>query len=134
MPADVDIVTAFAAQAAAIATAQSLPLRAQLQTIDGRQEQRRLEWAHFPAPTLQLGLADEDSYQLRGVLQIAVVGPVAEGVGWFYQTAQAVIDAFPLGTGIGPALVSGRPSCLPITTIPATRSAVLAVTIPYTAT
>jgi hypothetical protein len=134
MPDDADIVAAFAPLAAAVATSQSLPLRQMLQTIDGRTEQRRLEWSHFPAPVVQFGMSDPDSYQLRGFLQIAVVGPVAEGVGWFYQTAQAVTDAFPLGTGIGPALVSGRPSCLPITTIPQTRSAVLAVTIPYHAT
>ncbi len=134
MPDDADIVTAFAAQAAALASTLGLPIRPQLQTADGRQDQRRLEWAHFPAPTLQLGLADQESYQLRGVLQLSAVGPVAEGVGWFYATAQAVIDAFPHGSGIGPALVSGRPSCLPITDIPRTKSAVLAVTIPYTAT
>ena len=134
MPDDADIVAAFATQAAAVATALGLPLRPMLQTIDGRTEQRRLEWAHFPATTLQLGMADPDSYQLRGFLQLSAVGPLAEGIGWFYAATQAVIDAFPLATGIGPALVSGRPSRLPIATIPQTRSAVMAVTIPYHAT
>lgn len=134
MPDDADIIAAFAPLAQALATSLGLPLHQQLQTIDGRISQRRLEWKHFPANTLQFGMADVDSYQLRGFLQISAVGPMAEGVGWFYQTTQAVIDAFPLGTGIGPALVSGRPSRLPITDIPSTRSTLMAVTIPYEAT
>ena len=134
MPDDADIIAAFATQAAAVATALGLPIRPQLQTADGRVDQRRLEWAHFPAPTLQLGMADDDSYQLRGLLQLSAVGPVAEGIGWFYETTQSIIEGFQHGSGIGPALVSGRPYRLPITEIPRTKSAVMAVTIPYEAT
>ena len=133
MPDDADIVAAFVPLATALATTLGLPLHHQLQTIDGRIKQRRLEWKHFPAPTLQFGMADAECYQLRGFFQISAVGPVAEGVGWFDQTAGAIVAAFPFGSGIGPAL-AGRPYSLPITEIPKTRSSVMAVTIPYQAT
>jgi hypothetical protein len=133
MPDDADLVAAFVPLATVLAAELGLPLLQMLQTIDGTREQRRLEWKHFPAPTLQLGMADAECYQLRGFFQISAVGPVAEGVGWFYETTRAIKEAFPFGSGIGPAL-AGRPYCLPTADIPKTRSAVMSVTIPYQAT